>query len=145
MTDLLSIQPDPALPDHPLQKESDAFSLPLFRDLDGPAVPGRADIGKLARKSRKTGLADFRFGPARGAESGLIRGAGKGNRLRKTYLGIGPILTDSQIFGVEADLPSPSEGLSFGAHEGMGHAQCKEREKSGNPHFHRTDGKLILI
>ena len=145
MTDLLSIQPDPALPDHPLQKESDAFSLPLFRNIDGPAVPGRADIGKLSGEARETGLADFRFSPARGAESGLIRGAGKGNRLRKTYLGIGPILADSQIFGVEADLPFPSKGLSFGAHEGMGQAQCKEREKSGNPHFHRTDGKLILI
>lgn len=73
LADLFSVQPEPAFPDHPFQKECDAFSFPLFRNFDGTAVPGGADIGKLACEAGETGLADFRFGAARGTESGLIR------------------------------------------------------------------------
>ena len=73
LADLFSVQPEPAFPDHPFQKEGDAFSFPLFRNFYGAAVPSGPDIGKLACESGETGLADFRFGAAGAAESGLIR------------------------------------------------------------------------
>lgn len=73
LADLFSIQPEAAFPDHPFQKECDAFTFPLFRNIDGAAVPSGADIGKLAGEAGETGLADFRFGMTRGAESGLVR------------------------------------------------------------------------
>lgn len=60
-------------PRSPVPKEGDAFPIPLFRNFDGAAVPGGADIGKLAGEAGETCLTDFRFGAARGSESGLVR------------------------------------------------------------------------
>jgi len=113
LADLFSIQPEAAFPDHPFQKKCDPLSFPLFRNFDSAAVPSGADIGKLPGKAGETCLTDFRFGAARGSESGLIRCTWQRDGLIKTGLGVEPVLAEAESFGVESDLPSASKGLGF--------------------------------
>jgi len=144
LADFLSIQPGPAFPDHPFQKEGDMSAFPLFWNFDGAAVPGGTDIGKLAGEAGEAGLADFRFGPARGAESGLIRCPRKGDRIFERSLWVEPVLTEAQAFGIESDLPGTGEGLCFLGLRAPGKDHSKKEEKTVNPDFHHKRSTLKI-
>ena len=144
LANFFSVQPESAFPDHPFQKEGDAFLFPLFRNFDGPAVPGGPDIGKLAGEPGETGLTDFRFGPARGTESGLIRCSWKGDRIFERSLWVEPVLTEAQAFGIESDLPGAGEGLGFLGVRATGKNESKKETKTVNPDFHHKRSTLKI-